>query len=118
MFTLKQFNKEFPTFRVWDKKYKTMCKVHSIDLKDKTINGVYVQKRCILMQSTGIIDINGKEVFELDIISYMFDHGLGEQKEYAVVNDGNSISEFISLVGEEIKIEGNWFEDKNLKNLI
>ena len=69
-------------FRAWDKTAKKMSKVTAIDFSTKPFrvfykaygNENYFNQDAILMQSTGLKDKNGVEIFEGDIVNcgYIF----------------------------------------------
>ncbi|HEN4398986.1 TPA: hypothetical protein U5Z31_002100 [Streptococcus agalactiae] len=67
-----------PKFRAWSKKFKRMYEVTLIDYENGDVGlkddhgGVAIGdiKQLILMQSTGMFDKNGVEVFDGDIMFY------------------------------------------------
>ena len=69
-----------PKFRAWDKKLKKMFEVSFIDFDTKLIGLnidleiiIFDFEDIILMQSTGLVDKNGKEIFEGDVIAIEVD---------------------------------------------
>ena len=81
-----------PKFRAWDKKLQTMLDVSLIDFKKGVLVGEHWKfgetnfmsfDEIELMQSTGLKDKNGKEIFEGDILRVTDEHSWLEVVSYS-----------------------------------
>lgn len=119
-------------FRAWDKTTKKMSKVTAIDFSTKPFrvfykaygNENYFNQDAILMQSTGLFDKNGKEIFEKDIVQYLDGEysfiGVVEISAFGVfAKDKYDNYNFEDFADENTKkadvvVIGNIIEDKEL----
>lgn len=118
-----------PKFRAWDKKLKKIFEVSFIDFDTKLIGLnidleviIFDFEDVILMQSTGLKDKNGKEVFVGDIIKCTrgCPHEVYLEKEYGGTYVGGmpaiylkGIKEGYAWTGAE-EILGNIYENPEL----
>lgn len=127
-----------PKFRAWDKRENTMRDVAVLHFtKGGKVNSIeywktpselksYHVRNLVLMQSTGLKDLNGVEIFEGDIVKVTVNnYGTGERFEQIdkvvyedcrfCFNDGFYYSETIKYSGYENKeVIGNVYENPEL----
>lgn len=120
-------------FRVWDKNNKKMVYPNGngyFNLKNDTVidgNGELFDlvcqetvEDCILMQSTGLVDKKGKEVFDGDVIKYediIASVVYFKDKARFVLEDNyNSIEDCDNEYMKTYKVIGNIYENEELLN--
>lgn len=117
-----------PRYRAWDKEFKEMVQVNALALDEQVIKVTYKNKNVVkddvkeyeLMQSTGLKDKNGKEIFEGDILTSQnypvkgvveFRTDLGLWVHYL---KGYNYFEYLGNVAGSKEIIGNIYENPDL----
>nr|DAN46704.1 MAG TPA: YopX protein [Caudoviricetes sp.] len=119
-----------PKFRAWDKKLQTMLDVSLIDFKKGVLVGEHWKfgetnfmsfDEIELMQSTGLFDRNGKEIFEGDILksnkyitSVFYERGAYCVKFRRTTNTTVTMNVISFIEKYKTKIIGNIYENKEL----
>ena len=119
-----------PKFRCFDKDAKTMHEVVSIDFRDWRVYyeayGLrsYWNKNVVLMQSTGLYDRHGVEIFQGDVVKIVYDgepftgvvvYDLGEADFKATNGHEDYGNNFQYLtVGESIEVIGDIHKNPEL----
>ena len=120
-----------PKFRAWDKEFKEMVHVNALVFDEQVIKATYQNGNIVkedvknyeLMQSTGLKDKNGREVFEGDIVDYkgrkaiVSWHGSYASFIYRFVDElhkRNAKWEPLYLAYYHFEVVGNKFENPEL----
>ncbi|WP_239733858.1 YopX family protein [Mammaliicoccus sp. M-M49] len=117
-----------PKFRVWDKFEKEMLEVHGInydadgvwtkEVFDEEDTGDFIHFSDIeLLQSTGLKDINGKEIFEGDIVKNEINEVGYIEWSKCRFNFCDNVGHFYLFsigAGQPFEILGNKFEHPHL----
>ncbi|HEM3574400.1 TPA: hypothetical protein U1B93_000924 [Streptococcus suis] len=111
-------------FRVWDTVKKAMSDVQAVVYTEERVYPIYSKairryipfSEAVLMQSAGLFDKNGKEIFEGDVVN-IFDEKLSKiyYSEGAfcveVLNGGTPLHVYLS---EHLELIGNIYENPEL----
>lgn len=126
-----------PKFRAWMKSLKWMCEVTVIDYDLRSLDICRIgdverytemsvdKDEVVLMQSTGLFDKNGTEIFEGDVVKQEMlipTSGIEEitgvvkmlEGAWIIANDEEEIACHLWREGAEMKILGNIHENQEL----
>lgn len=125
-----------PRFRAWDKEYKETVQVDALVFDGQIIKATYKNgnvvkedlKNYVLMQSTGLRDKNGKEIFEgdilkvtipfncswLEVVFFNNDKAMFVSKEVKRKVEETPLCDLFNTDIFEVEIIGNIWEDGEL----
>ena len=103
-------------FRVWNKVDKVLYQPHAVS------DEIFSNSALEVMQFTGMLDCNGKEIYEGDILKYIFSERLKEtmekyefqKKQFGVVEYKGTGFIWIKSKPEKQEIIGNIYENPEL----
>ncbi|MDO7797591.1 YopX family protein [Enterococcus avium] len=114
-----------PKFKAWDKYHEMMVSIISIDFENKI---AYVEQEngdrydihfdnLIFLQSTGLKDKNGVEIFEGDIVAIKYSESGYHYYEKIVFENGTYLAgdeDWLYNIKDYCVVCGNIYEDKEL----
>ncbi len=123
-----------PRYRVWDKEFKEMVQVDALVFDEQIIKATYKNgnvvkedlKNYVLMQSTGLRDKNGKEIFEgdvlkvtnlsswLEVVSFNEDKAMFVSKETKRKVEETPLYDLFNTDIFEVEIIGNIYTNPDL----
>ena len=123
-----------PRYRAWDKEFKEMVRVDALVFDEQIIKTTYKNgnvvkedlKNYVLMQSTGLTDKNGKEIFEgdvlkvtnlsswLEIVSFNEDKAMFVSKETKRKVEETPLYDLFNTDIFEVEIIGNIYTNPEL----
>lgn len=110
-----------PKFRAWDKNTNDVVSVKTIDLENDGSVGCIVDysginldiSECVLMQSTGLKDKNGVEIFEADVVKVS--DGGNEEDSYTSVVKNYADEGYPAF---DIEAPSSWYYESNVLSTI
>lgn len=110
-------------WRLWDTKNKCFDKDFKIEIEPENEKDIIEDEESILMQSTGMIDKNGKEIFEGDIVKDLdeictieyIDIKCGFSAVICKVKHKNGNHYLTKDITSDLEVIGNIYENPDLR---
>lgn len=99
-------------FKAWDEEHKLLMRLNSIECS----KGELIKKNHILLQFTGLLDKEGKEIYDMDVLFVSLDKFIvfwNEDKNgwfFSPLDKRDNQSPFLQKEAERMKRFGNFFE--------
>jgi hypothetical protein len=99
-------------FKAWDEEHRLLMRLNSIECS----KGELIKKNHILLQFTGLLDKDGEEIYDMDVLFISLDKYIvfwNETKNgwyYSPVSSRDNHSPFLVKDAERMKRFGNFFE--------
>ncbi len=99
-------------FKAWDQEHRLLMRLNNIDCN----KGELIKKNHVLLQFTGLIDKEGEEIYDMDVLFISLDKYIvfwSADKNgwyYAPLSNRESRSPFLAKDAEKMKRFGNFFE--------
>lgn len=109
---MNEFKSRKIKFKAWDQEHKLLMRLNSIDCS----KGELVKKHHILLQFTGLLDREGEEIYDHDVLMIsmekyiVFWNDTQNGWSYSPLNNRNTHAPFQSKEAEKMKRFSNYFE--------
>ena len=99
-------------FKAWDKEHKLLMRLNSIECS----KGELIKKNHVLLQFTGLLDKEGEEIYDMDVLFISLDKYIvfwNDVKNgwyFSPLGNRGNQTPFLTKDAEKMKRFGNYFE--------